>query len=144
LSAIEKIQAKLAKYPTVHSALEVDGAARTVTVLPIGPTGFAVSLAEHPKGWTVSYEGWHEEFDSEEEALDCFAFGLSAACRLRVEYRGTTPVKWSLEVRSGGGWVEESTVGLLHPFFWRPRAIRHLQNEILPADPRSEDYAPAT
>jgi hypothetical protein len=32
-------------------------------------------------GYTVYFEGWPEEFTSEDEALDCFAFGLSPKCR---------------------------------------------------------------
>jgi hypothetical protein len=144
VSAIEQIRERLARYPAVRVELTGGDRPHALTVLPAGPEGFEVSIIESPGHWTVAYEGWHEEFDSERSALDCFAFGLSAACRLRVEYRGAAAVKWTLEVRSGGGWVEESTVGLFHPFFWRRRRVRYLQNDLVPAAGLPDGVEPDT
>lgn len=47
----------------------------------------------------MSFEGWHEAFEQEEEALECVAFGLSAACRLRVDYRGNARDSPSVPLR---------------------------------------------
>jgi hypothetical protein len=52
-------------------------------VHPRDRSGFTVGLRITPSGFTVYFEGWHEEFTSEDEALNCFAFGLSPKCRLR-------------------------------------------------------------
>jgi hypothetical protein len=134
VSAIAKIAAKLSAYPDVRHAVEGTGAVRTITVLPGAEDGFAVRLTESRGHWTVGYEGWHEEFDDEDAALECFAFGLSAACRLRVEYRGRMPVKWTVEALSEGAWVEDSTTGLIHPFFWRRPRVQYRQNRVVPAD----------
>lgn len=135
MSAIEQIQAKLAKYPGVRSELADSGEGRRLTVLPQNADGFAVSLVERPGHWTVAYDGWHEEFETADEALACFAFGLSAECRLRVEYRGTAAVKWTVEALAAGQWAEDSTTGLFHPFVWRRRRVRYLQNHLVPSEP---------
>jgi hypothetical protein len=144
MSAIAKITTRLAKHPEIRSAVHGAEGARTITLHPSAPDGFAVSLTESPGLWTVGFEGWHEEFRREEEALECFAFGLSAECRLRVEYRGRAPVKWTLEALADGKWVEDSTTGLFHPFFWRRPQVRYLQNKLLLAEPVSPLGTPAT
>lgn len=144
MSAIAKVEAKLAKYPGVRSAVDGRGTVRTLTVLPREADGFAVSLTEAPGVWTVSFEGWHEEFVVEDTALNCVAFGLSTECRLRVEYRGRLPVKWTVESLASGEWVEDSTTGLLHPFFWRRARVRYLQNRLIPAEPLQPESIRAT
>jgi hypothetical protein len=80
----------------------------------------------------VYFAGWHEHFESKADALNCFAFGLSAACRLCVVYRGSTPTKWIVESRKDGSWIQKSETGLLLFPFWRARRIAYLQNRLLP------------
>jgi|GEM_PF-2755409 len=77
-----------------------DGA---ITIFPNEPTGFAVSLFVHSDmAYTVYFDSWHEEFTQAEEALECFAFGLSDQCRLKVSKRGGKPYKWTVESQEDG------------------------------------------
>ena len=87
LSAIGAILEKVRRYPQ----LRVENTASAITVHPESPDGFPARLDQHRKGCTVSFAGWHEHFESDEEAkaLNCFAFGLSEQCRLRVLSRGS-------------------------------------------------------
>lgn len=41
----------------------------------------------------VYFNSWHEEFDDEDEALNCSAFGLSSECRLKEFNRNGEPYK---------------------------------------------------
>jgi hypothetical protein len=132
MNAVAKIRQKLASYPEVrHVATD-----SSVVIEPFEDSGFSVGLEQHRRGYTVSFEGWHEEFASSEEALDCFAFGLSEACRLRVTYRGHTAVKWAVQAGEAGEWIEDSEVGLLFVPFWRQRRVVVLQNHLLPPSSR--------
>ena len=82
-------------------------------------------------GFTVNFEGWHEEFTSEDEALNCFAFGLSPNCRLAVVLRGNTEKKWVVESLKDGKWTPDSETGLLLQPFWRSARIEYRQNNLL-------------
>jgi hypothetical protein len=89
---ISRIKEKLQKYPhvtyrTTESFLEIPAQS---------PTGFRVWIQKRSGGCTVGFEGWHEEFTDEEEALNCFAFGLSEDCRLRVFRCRGTDYKWQV------------------------------------------------
>ena len=77
--------------------------------------------------WCATAAG-HEEFALPLEALNCFAFGLSAACRLCVVYRGAMPTKWIVEAQRDGTWVADSETGLILIPFWLPRRVVYLQN----------------
>ena len=76
----------------------------------------------------MGFDGWHEHFDTEEEALNCFEFGLSGNCRLKVVYRGSFAHRWTLESKTDSGWREDSTTGLLVFPFWRRRRAVYLTN----------------
>jgi hypothetical protein len=105
-----------------------------IEVSPSSSDGFTVGLLGSAAPFTVYFDGWHEDFATEEEALNCFTFGLSGGCRLRVEYRGRTPVKWTVQSREQTGeWVGISVVGMLLVPFWRPKRIVHLRNGVLEA-----------
>jgi hypothetical protein len=84
-----------------------------------------------PTGFTVNFEGWHEAFTSEDEALNCFAFGLSPNCRLAVVLRGNTETKWVVESFKDGKWTPDSETGLLLQPFWRSASIEYRQNNLL-------------
>jgi hypothetical protein len=95
ISIIEKIIEKLKKYPNVRYT-------RTDSELTIEPQhrkGFTVSIHTNHREIVVSSDYWHEHFDcdDDESALNCFAFMLSDSCRLKVEYRGEKPKRWTLE-----------------------------------------------
>ena len=79
----------------------------------------------------VYFDGWHEHFTEESKALECFAFGFSGECRIRVELRGSLPYRWTLEYLCGSDWVADSTVGTLSFQFWRKRRVEYLQNRAL-------------
>lgn len=130
MDAIEKIRAKLAGYAGVQYLEEPD----KIEVRPADETGFAVGLVVAPAGFTVYFDGWHEEFASEKEALECFAFGLSSACRLAVVFRGDRPAKWTVESLNDGQWTPDSTTGLLLQPFWRSSRVVYRRNRLLDAD----------
>ncbi len=106
-------------------------AGATVTVEPSTPDGFPVSLTVGADEWIVAFGGWHVHFTSEDEALNCFAFGLSDQCRLRVHYRGSFPHRWIVEARTENGWREDSTTGLLLFPFWRRPRVEYRQNGVI-------------
>ncbi len=75
MDAIDIIQDKLTKYPELK--YEIEG--NRITITPASSTGFSMWITENNPGFTVGFDGWHEEFCSQDEALDCLAFGLNAA-----------------------------------------------------------------
>jgi hypothetical protein len=127
-SAIEAIREKLRRYPQVRA----DETANSITVHPESRDGFPVRLDQHSRGYTVSFAGWHEEFESEAEALNCFAFGLSEACRLRVFSRGSFDYRWIAQHFKDGAWHSDTETGLLVFPFWLRRHERYLQNHVTP------------
>jgi hypothetical protein len=133
LNAIDRLVAKLAKYPEA----EVTRSEGSISIRPLGDAGFTVELLVGTDGYTVLFDGgWHEEFDTEEEALNCVGFGLSSTCRLAVTYRGSTPSRWAVQSRQEGDWKTDSVTGLLiFPFWRRPRVV-YKQNDLVPS--RSE------
>ncbi len=66
-SVFDKIVRKLSKYPEVKYEIETE----MLTVFPENESGFEVSLYFDGENYTVYFEGWHREFESEEEALNC-------------------------------------------------------------------------
>jgi len=127
MTAIEKIKARLSAHPEIRyseSPNEID-------VIPPDSSGFSVGFRIIPTGFTVNFEGWHEEFTSEDEALNCFAFGLSPNCRLAVVLRGNTETKWVVESLKDGKWTPDSETGLLLQPFWRSARIEYRQNNLL-------------
>lgn len=130
MGAVERIKEKLRRYPQL--TYHVTG--NTITVEPPNVNGFSVSLTEGAGEWIVGFDGWHEDFTSEDEALNCFAFGLSDRCRLRVHYRGSFPYRWTVEERTEEGWRENGTTGLLFFPFWQRARIEYRQNTVISTD----------
>lgn len=127
MGAIERIRERFERRPEL--AYRVIGA--TITVAPLSTGGFAVSLTEGVGKWVVAFDGWHEDFTSEDEALRCFAFGLSDRCRLRISYRGSFPHRWTVEYRVADGWREDGATGLVLFPFWRRAWIEYRQNAVI-------------
>jgi hypothetical protein len=127
MSAIEVIKEKLKKYPQLTYRIDDN----KISVEPTSRTGFTVSLIEHSPGFTVGFDGWHEEFDNEEEALNCFGFGLSDTCRLKVVKRGGVPCSWSVERKHGEEWHDLGATGLIFVPFWKKKTIEYLCNPII-------------
>lgn len=127
MGAIEAIRAKLQEHPRLRWEEKRD----SITVPAISPDGFAVSFHEHQDGFVVSYAKWHEEFESEEEALACFWFGLSDECRLHVISRGSFDYRWTVQTLADGTWRNASETGLFFFPFWRRARERFLQNHLI-------------
>ena len=125
MNCINEIKKKLENYPELKWELENS----TISVSPKG--GFTVWLTESEEDCTVGYNGWHEEFSDKEQALQCFAFGLSEKCRLKVFSRGNTEYKWVMEAFESGNWVSYSTTALLFVPFWRKKKITYLKNNVI-------------
>lgn len=125
MDLIDEIKSRLARYPELsYTATE-----KSVEVAPSSPTGFCVGLSIDAHEYTVYFDGWHEHFESTEEALNCFAMGvISGTFRIAITDRGATPVRFALEVREGEQWVCRSVTGLLLQPFWRPKRTRYLMN----------------
>ncbi len=125
MNSIEEVKEKLKNYPE----LEWEEENSTISVTP--KDGFTVWLTESEEDCTVGFNGWHEEFSDKSEALNCFAFGLSDKCRLKVYCRGSTEYKWVMESYENGIWVSYSTTALIFIPFWRKKQIKYLQNNVV-------------
>lgn len=139
MGAVEQILERHRRHP--DAAYRVSG--RMITIDPTTANGFLVSLEEGSDEWIVSFEGWHEHFQSEDDALNCFAYGLSERCRLRIDYRGSFAHRWALEERSDDGWREESVTGLLFYPFWRRHRVEYRWNSIIHDDDRGDIEQPS-
>jgi hypothetical protein len=127
MNAIKELKSKLTKYPHIQSVEYED----SIEILPESSEGFKIMLEKNSSGYTVSFEGWHESFESPEEALDCVGFGLSNSCRLQIIMRGSFPQKWILESKRNGEWVPDSETGLIIFPFWRKKTILYKQNLLI-------------
>lgn len=108
-----------------------DADAKRVTVRASDANGFDVSLrVVEPRRFVVSYEGWFETFGRAEDAYDCFEYGLSDSCRLRMTFRGETPVAWQIEKRDYGVWMPGRVVRRRLAPFWRRARIERRQNRV--------------
>jgi hypothetical protein len=133
MNAIGRLIEKLRKHPELNWSEEGDG----VSVDPATPEGFSVWLTPNQGGFTVGFDGWHEHFDDEVAAVNCFAFGFSNQCRLRVAVRGNSAnsaTSWTLESLDGNVWVQDSSVAMFFVPFWRKRRIEYRQNPVIRLD----------
>ncbi|WGH79427.1 hypothetical protein [Jannaschia ovalis] len=82
----DEIAYRLRRYTGYAATYEGDG----IRVRCDNEDSFDVSIYQSDSDFTVSFDGWHEHFGAVEDALNCFAFGLSGECRIKVIVRGTT------------------------------------------------------
>lgn len=128
MNLIDDIKQRLAKYPDAQYFC--DG--NSITVLPVSDEGFTVELADNGGDqYTIFFNGWHEDFQNREEALNVFALGLSEECRLKEYRRAQFAYKWIVEFKDDGQWVEQSTTALILFPFWKKADVRLLQNNLL-------------
>lgn len=127
MNPIEEIKAKLRKYPSA----KYESDASSISVLPGSDAGFTVRLEVAQNRYTVSFNGWHEEFIDAGEALNCFAFGLSDECRVKECTRGKFPYRWTVESKQNGRWIAYSETGLLIFPFWKRKEVVYLQNNLI-------------
>jgi len=126
---IPRIKEKLQKYPQITYTSTED----YLEIPAQSPTGFRVWIQERLGGCTVGFEGWHEEFTDEEEALNCFAFGLSPDCRLKVFRCGGIDYKWQVLHKVDDRWAVDSETGIFVFMFWLHKWQREFQNDIIRA-----------
>jgi hypothetical protein len=108
-----------------------DADADGITVRASDATGFDVSLRVlGPRKFVVSYEGWFQTFGRAEDAYDCFEYGLSDSCRLRITFRGATAVAWQIEKREYGVWMPGRRVRRRFVPFWKRARIERRQNRV--------------
>ena len=124
MDAIAEIRERLRE----RTHLEFNEAPGFIEVPAPSPTGFSVSLREADGEYSVFFDSWHEHFEEPADAVGCFGWGLSGECRLRVTYRGDTPVSTTLEYRENGEWLTYSTTALAFRPFWRRKRVELLQN----------------
>ena len=124
MEPIQQLTERLAQHPE----LKFSATATFVRVEAPSTDGFSVSFYSSSKGYTVHFDGWHEHFDSADEALECVAFAYSGQCRLAISYRGRVAVRWVLEFMNDGTWQAESEVGHFFVPFWLPPRVVYRQN----------------
>ena len=120
------IIAKLDKY----TGFDADIGDDHIVITCQNPESFDVSIHAFGDEFQVGFDGWHEHFDVEEDALNCFAFGLSKDCRLKVVKRGKMECSWTAQARQDDTWVDDTTTGLILIPIWRPKQIEYRQNVI--------------
>ena len=117
---------KLHRHPELAYS-EISGGVR---IEPPSSSGFAIELRRDDKEWTVSLgnAGFHEQFNSGEEALNFIAWCYSGAARVREVWRGSFAQSAVLEVHENGAWwLVSETVFIFVPF-WRRRREVVLEN----------------
>jgi hypothetical protein len=127
MKLLEEIQERLHKYPDVKYEIDTS----SISVLPVSNEGFTVRLDVVQDRCTVSFNGWHEEFQRKDDALNCFAFGLSDECRLEEVRRGNFAYRWTVESMQNGKWVADSETGFFFFPFWKKKEVRYLQNRLI-------------
>lgn len=125
-SILDEIVKRIAKRPNIKYKRE----AKSLSILP-EDAGFEVRIDVKPYTFIVSFKGWHEEFTKESDALNCFAFGLSNECRLQIEMRGSSEVRWTVQSLQGETWLDDSYSALMFFPFWRKRSVVHLRNHFI-------------
>ncbi|SFV87583.1 hypothetical protein MNB_SUP05-SYMBIONT-5-1044 [hydrothermal vent metagenome] len=129
MNPISEIKKKLEKYPELQT--HEDG--NFISIKPLSSDGFEVWFSGDEGEFTVGFDGWHEHFDKSEVeyALNCFAFGLSNVCRLKVKSRGGKNYKWVMEALEEEKWVSYSTTALFNLAFWQKSKVKYYSNNIL-------------
>ncbi|WP_236960996.1 hypothetical protein, partial [Joostella atrarenae] len=126
--AISEIIERLKKYPNADYELDEN----SIIVKENNDNGFSVSLTLNGnENYTVAFDVWHEEFDNEIDALNCFAFGLSKDCRLKTTKKGGKPIKWTVQSNENGNWIDGNTTGLINLAFWQKSDVVYLQNDLI-------------
>jgi hypothetical protein len=127
MDVIEEIKERLRKYPHV----KYKAGDNSIVIFPLSENGFEVWLSVLEGEYKVNFEGWYERFEDKDEALNCFALGLSSECRVKEYRRGGVAYKWALESKENGAWVAGGTVGLFFFPLWRKKEVRYLQNNLI-------------
>ncbi|MBC7475752.1 MAG: hypothetical protein H7263_15830 [Candidatus Sericytochromatia bacterium] len=125
---INKIKEKISKYSDIKI---VDQKDNSITIRPTNIESFPITLIANFNKFSVYFKGWHQDFDKEEDALDCLAYGLSDDCRLQVISYGKVEYKWIVEYKEKGKWVQDSEVDIGLNSFWQKKKVAYYQNNII-------------
>ncbi len=127
-ATIKKIVEKLEQYPNVSYDLEDN----FILIKDNRKSGFPVTLkVEKGDSFIVTYALWHEKFNKQEEALDCFVFGLTNQCRLKLTKKGNRIVKYTVQNKEDKKWLDDSTTGFIDIAFWKETKVEYLQNNLI-------------
>ena len=123
---------RAAKMLRAIDGVRFEATKNTIVVPAATDEGFVVRLRmEHDRRFVVEFDAWQHTFDRAEDAYDCFEYGLSDSCRLKVTYRGDAPIAWDAEKREYGLWVPgHHPLKRLSLTFWRPTRIVYRQNQL--------------
>lgn len=113
-----------------YYGFDIDASDQHIVVSCKNPESFDVSFYVSGEEFQIGFDGWHEHFEAAEDALNCFAFGLSEECRLKVVKRGTMECSWTAQAWQDDVWVNDTTTGLIFIPFWRPKQIEYRHNII--------------
>jgi hypothetical protein len=113
---------------THHPDLVFECGENALLVPATSEDGFSVGLRRLPGVWEVSYDAWHHQCTTEEEALDYFRNGLTGAARLRITSRGGQPYRWQAEVNTHDAWRPDWIMRRFFFPFWQPKSERTLRN----------------
>jgi len=113
-----------------YFGFDIDTSDHHIIVSCKNPESFDVSFHAFGEEFQVGFDGWHEHFEAEEDALNCFAFGLSEECRLKVVKRGTMECSWAAQFWQDDKWVDDTTTGLIFIPFWRRKQIEYRHNRM--------------
>jgi len=102
-----------------------------IRVFASAPKGFPVMIEwVWDTHFTVSLDGWRQDFDTYQEAVRCFALAVSGRFRLKTRSKGGFRFRWTVEYWDGSSWVEDTTTtDLLYPF-WKPTTTNYLRNDL--------------
>ena len=117
-----------------HPDIRFDASDKQLTIYAADENGFDISVIEDNFEATVYFGGWHQHFDTTEEAIQCVGFGLSDECRIKVHRRGAKPYRWTLEYRDGDDWKFDGFTSQVFYPFWRAKSVTYLQNHFISDD----------
>ncbi|MFN4151466.1 MAG: hypothetical protein ACK4IX_11020 [Candidatus Sericytochromatia bacterium] len=125
---INKIKEKISSFKDLKIIEEND---KSITLKPEHDKSFPITLIIEGNKYLVHFKGWNSTLDTEEEALDLLAFGLSDDCRLQVVFAGKIECKWILEVKENNKWVKSGEEKIALIPFWQKKKVEYFQNKII-------------
>lgn len=84
--------------------------ARSAAIAPAHPGGFETSIHACGGTYSISIGGLVQDFDTLDEAVTWAARAQQPDRRLRIDYAGRHPVRWTLERLKPDGTIEEELV----------------------------------
>lgn len=125
---INKIKEKINLFKDLEILEELEN---SITVKPKHEKSFPITFIVNNDSYKIHFKGWSSVLNSEEEALDLFAFGLSNDCRLQVFYAGNIEFKWVLETKENNKWIKLGEEKIVLFPFWQKKKIETYQNKII-------------